>query len=70
MSSNNVLITGSSSGLGNYLALYFSKKGHDVLLHGRNEDKLKETQKNIRKWIKSKIYSFRLKKQQRNRLTL
>lgn len=47
MSSNNVLITGSSSGLGNYLALYFSKKGHDVLLHGRNEGKLKETQKKI-----------------------
>ena len=47
MSLNNVLITGSSSGLGNYLAFYFSQKGHNVLIHGRNEDKLKETQKKI-----------------------
>lgn len=49
MSLNKVLITGSSSGLGNYLALYFSKKGHEVLLHGRDEKKLKETQKKILK---------------------
>ena len=41
MSLNKVLITGSSSGLGNYMALYFSKKGHDILLHGRDEIKLK-----------------------------
>ena len=47
MSLSNVLITGSSSGLGNYLAFYFSKKGHDVLIHGRNENKLKETERKI-----------------------
>ncbi len=47
MSLNKVLITGSSSGLGNYMALYFSKKGHDVLLHGRDEIKLKDTKNKI-----------------------
>jgi len=47
MSLSNVLITGSSSGLGNYLAFYFSKKGHNVLIHGRNENKLKETERKI-----------------------
>lgn len=49
MSLNNVLITGSSNGLGNYLALYFSKHGHNILLHGRDERKLKYTQEQIRK---------------------
>lgn len=47
MSLNKVLVTGSSGGLGNYLALYFSEKGHDVLIHGRKEDKLKDTQRKI-----------------------
>tara|TARA_B100001559_G_C16451158_1_gene599314 strand:- start:523 stop:1164 length:642 start_codon:yes stop_codon:yes gene_type:complete len=49
MSLNKVLITGSSGGLGNSLALYFSKKGHDILLHGRNENKLKDIQEKILK---------------------
>ena len=49
MSLNKVLITGASGGLGNSLALYFSKKGHDILLHGRNENKLKDTQEKILK---------------------
>ena len=40
MSLSKVLITGSSSGLGNHLALYFSEKGHEILLHGRNEHNL------------------------------
>ena len=47
MSSNKVLITGSSSGFGNFMALYFSKKGHDILLHGRDEIKLKDTKNKI-----------------------
>ncbi len=49
MSLNKVLITGSSGGLGNYLAKYFSKKGHDLLIHGRNEEKLKSTQEEIKR---------------------
>ena len=44
---NKVLITGSSGGLGNYLATCFAKKGHEILLHGRNERKLKSAKENI-----------------------
>jgi len=47
MSSSKVLITGASGGLGSYMALYFSKKGHDIVLHGRDKKKLKETQEKI-----------------------
>ena len=47
MSLNKVLITGASGGLGSYMALYFSNKGHDIVLHGRNEKKLKKTQEQI-----------------------
>lgn len=50
MPSNNVLITGSSNGLGYHLSSYFSKKGHNILLHGRNEKKLKQTQNEIKKY--------------------
>tara|TARA_B100001063_G_scaffold234445_1_gene251879 strand:- start:166 stop:819 length:654 start_codon:yes stop_codon:yes gene_type:complete len=42
MSSNKVLITGASGGLGSQMALYFSKKGHSIILHGTNEDKLRK----------------------------
>ena len=47
MSLGKVLITGSSSGLGNHLAVYYSEKGHEILLHGRNEEKLIQIQKKI-----------------------
>lgn len=40
MSLNKVLITGSSNGLGYYISKYFLEKGHSVILHGRNEEKL------------------------------
>ena len=49
MSLSKVLITGSSGGLGNHLALYYSQKGHEILLHGRNEKKLIEIQSEINK---------------------
>ena len=49
MSLSKVLITGSSSGLGNHLALYFSEKGHEILLHGRNEHKLIRIKNEINK---------------------
>ncbi len=47
MSLNKVLITGASGGLGNFMANYFSKKGHKVILHGRDEKKLKDIRKKI-----------------------
>ncbi len=55
MSLSKVLITGSGSGLGKHLAKLFSKKGHEIILHGRNEENLLLTQKEIRKdGVKSK----------------
>ena len=52
MSLGKVLITGSSSGLGNHLAVYYSEKGHEILLHGRNEEKLIQIQKKSMKMAK------------------
>ena len=49
MSLNKVLITGSGSGLGKHLAMQFSKKGHDIILHGRNEENLLQVQEDIKK---------------------
>ena len=37
---SKVLVTGSNNGLGYFIAQYFLKKGHSVILHGRNEEKL------------------------------
>jgi short-subunit dehydrogenase len=47
MSLDKVLITGASSGLGWYLAQEFARKGHHVLLHGRNFKKLEELKNKI-----------------------
>lgn len=41
MVSKNVLITGSSSGIGAQIALTLSNKGYNLFLTGRNEEKLK-----------------------------
>ncbi|GEL78157.1 SDR family NAD(P)-dependent oxidoreductase [Tenuibacillus multivorans] len=38
-----VLITGAGSGLGQSLATYYAKEGHNILLVGRRESRLQET---------------------------
>lgn len=43
----NILITGSSSGLGFFLAKEFCNKGEIVFLNGRDENKLKKAEKNL-----------------------
>ena len=37
------LVTGASSGIGRDISIELSKKGYDIILVGRNENKLKET---------------------------
>ena len=42
-----VLITGASSGIGRDMAKVFSKRGYELILVARDEEKLKEVQKEI-----------------------
>lgn len=44
----NILVTGSSKGLGRELALTFARKGHGVILHGRDEIRLSQVSHEIR----------------------
>ncbi|MDP3724891.1 MAG: SDR family oxidoreductase [Nanoarchaeota archaeon] len=44
----SVLITGASRGIGRELALVFAENGHEVVLHGRNEKRLKEAEQAVR----------------------
>ena len=46
--SKNVLITGSSKGLGSNLALHFAKQGYNIFLHGRDMKSLKKVSNNIK----------------------
>lgn len=48
MTNKTVMITGSSSGLGKEIALAFASKKNNVILHGRNEKKLKKLEDEIR----------------------
>jgi len=47
MVKKNVLITGSSKGLGKQLALHFAAKGYEIILHGRNRKDLIDTKKKV-----------------------
>ena len=42
-----ILITGSTDGIGLETAKLLASRGHDVLLHGRNRDKLETVQKTL-----------------------
>lgn len=54
---NTVLITGASSGIGKEFAKIFSKKGNNVILVARNEDKLKDIKNRlIKKYGNNVIY--------------
>ncbi len=41
------LITGASSGLGKDMAIYLAKKGYDLIIVGRNKERLDEVKKSI-----------------------
>ena len=42
------LVTGASSGIGRDIAIELGRRGYDLILVARNEEKLKETAKNIK----------------------
>ncbi len=46
------LVTGASSGIGRDIAIELGKRGYDLILVARNEEKLKETAKNINTNVK------------------
>ena len=45
MDHKNILITGSGSGLGRAMAIKLGEDGHNIILNGRTESKLIETEK-------------------------
>lgn len=52
------IITGGSSGIGRDMAYYLSNKGYDLILVGKNKDKLNEVKKKIKTDVK--IYDMDL----------
>ncbi|HEC37146.1 hypothetical protein LCGC14_1046700 [marine sediment metagenome] len=46
----NILITGSGSGLGRAMAIRLAEEGHNIILNGRTESKLIETEKLLEKF--------------------
>jgi len=44
----NILITGSTDGIGKLAAIRLAKDGHQIYLHGRNEEKLEKVVQEIR----------------------
>lgn len=50
-----VLITGATSGIGKSTAQLFAKNGHDLIITGRREDRLKEIQTQLETDFKIKI---------------
>lgn len=61
-----VLVTGSSRGIGKEIALYLAKNGYDVVLHcQKNIEKAKEVQKEIEELgSKARILQFDIKSRQ------
>ncbi|MEC5426017.1 2,4-dienoyl-CoA reductase [Virgibacillus sp. C22-A2] len=56
MNNKTVIVTGSSSGMGKYMAEKFAKEGANVVITGRNEDKLKIAKEDIMKHGMGEIY--------------
>lgn len=42
------LITGASSGIGKDMAIYLSEKGYDLIIVGRNQERLEEVKNNVK----------------------
>ncbi len=52
----NILITGSTDGIGKQCALELAQMGHTVFIHGRNKKRLNETSR----WIQSQVSSAKI----------
>lgn len=50
LNSKNILITGSGSGLGRAMAIRLASEGHNIILNGRTESKLIETQEMLKEY--------------------
>ena len=50
-----VLITGATSGIGKSTAQLFAKNGHDLIITGRREDRLKEIKTQLESDFKTKV---------------
>jgi NADP-dependent 3-hydroxy acid dehydrogenase YdfG len=50
-----VLITGATSGIGKSTAQLFAKNGHDIIITGRREDRLKEIKTQLESDFKTKV---------------
>ena len=50
MNNKNILITGSGSGLGRAMAIRLAEEGYNIILNGRTESKLIETEKLLKKF--------------------
>ncbi|MBS4455994.1 SDR family NAD(P)-dependent oxidoreductase [Tuanshanicoccus lijuaniae] len=42
-----IIITGSTDGIGKHLAMKLAGEGHEIILHGRNQEKLRATRSDI-----------------------
>ncbi|MBR7927983.1 SDR family NAD(P)-dependent oxidoreductase [Aerococcaceae bacterium zg-ZUI334] len=42
-----IIITGSTDGIGKHLAMKLASEGHEIILHGRNQEKLRATRSDI-----------------------
>jgi short-subunit dehydrogenase len=58
LENKNILITGSSDGLGKLLAIELAKHKSNIILHGKNEDKLKHILNEIQKIYPSHNHSY------------
>ena len=50
-----VLVTASSKGLGKVIAKEFASNGYDIILHGRDQEKVYKTQYEINHQIKTDV---------------
>ncbi len=53
MKAKNILVTGSTVGIGKLAAINLAKEGHHIYLHGRNADKLSATISEIKELSKN-----------------